>query len=106
MHTRLVSFGERGSERPGALVHDAVLPLGRVLADLGLEQTGSLRHALPLLGSLREGIDAALKRGDEFQVMRMKGWDTFLPTGPWLVTPDEAGDYGDIRIQSWINDEP
>lgn len=226
---RLVSFGPRGSERPGALVHDAVLPLGRVLADIGLEQTGSLRHALPLLGPLREGIDAALRRGDEliplsqtrlgppivdppnlfscganyfshlaehgtgakqmptlpvvfnkptsalsgptdpiirpiectqfdyeaelaivigqggrripadhaaqhiagymiandvsardlgegesrklnmaplFQIMRMKGWDTFLPTGPWLVTPDEAGDYGDIRIQAWVNDEP
>jgi 2-keto-4-pentenoate hydratase/2-oxohepta-3-ene-1,7-dioic acid hydratase in catechol pathway len=38
--------------------------------------------------------------------MRMKGWDTFLPTGPWLVTLDEAGGYEDIRIQTWVNDEP
>ena len=226
---RLVSFGPRGSELPGALVHDSVLPLGRVLADIGLERTGSLRSALPFLGLLSDGIDAALKRGDEliplaqtrlgppivdppnlfacganyfahmiehgadpqklptvpviflkpgsslsgptdpivrpiecaqfdyeaelavvigkggrrisadraaehiagymisndvsardlgegeskklnlaplFQVMRMKGWDTFFPTGPWLVTADEAGSYEDIRIQTWVNDEP
>src|SRR5882672_790987 len=62
---RLVSFGPRGSELPGALVHDSVLPLGRVLADIGLERTGSLRSALPFLGLLSDGIDAALKRGDE-----------------------------------------
>ena len=40
------------------------------------------------------------------QIMRAKGWDTFLPTGPWLVTADEAGSYQDIRIQTWVNDEP
>jgi len=225
---RLVSFGPRGSEAPGVLVDDFVLPLGRVLADIGLERTGSLRSALPFLGLLGEGIGAALQRGDElvpvtqtrlgppvvdppnifscganyfahlvehgvdpqrmptlpviflkpgsalsgpadpivrpiecaqfdyeaelaivigkggrritadraaehiagymiandvsardlgagesaklnmaplYQVMRMKGWDTFLPTGPWLVTADEAGSYEDIRIQTWVNDE-
>jgi len=37
--------------------------------------------------------------------MRHKGWDTFLPTGPWLVTTDEVGGYEDIRIQTWVNDE-
>jgi 2-keto-4-pentenoate hydratase/2-oxohepta-3-ene-1,7-dioic acid hydratase in catechol pathway len=226
---RLVSFGPRGSELPGAVIGDFVLPLGRVLADIGLERAGSLRSALPFLGLLGEGIDVALKRGDElipvartrlgppivdppnifccganyfghlieqgidpakmptlpviflkpasalsgpadpivrpvecvqfdyeaelaivigkggrrisadraaehiagymisndvsardlgegeskklnmaplFQVMRMKGWDTFLPTGPWLVTADEAGGYEDIRIQTWVNNEP
>ena len=40
------------------------------------------------------------------QIMRAKGWDTFLPTGPWLVTADEASSYQDIRIQTWVNDEP
>lgn len=62
---RLVSFGPRGSELPGAVVGDSVLPLGRVLADIGLERAGSLRSALPFLGLLGEGIDTALKRGDE-----------------------------------------
>jgi 2-keto-4-pentenoate hydratase/2-oxohepta-3-ene-1,7-dioic acid hydratase in catechol pathway len=40
-----------------------------------------------------------------FQLIRAKGWDTFQPTGPWLVTTDEIGSWEDIRIQTWINDE-
>ena len=226
---RLVSFGPRCSELPGVLVHDSVLPLGRVLSDLGLPPTGGVRAVLPFLGLLAGGIDSALARGDElipldrarlgppildppnlfvcganyfahlaeggmdpnrmptmpvmflkprsalsgptdpivrpletvqldyeaelavvigkggrripadradehiagyliandvtardlgegeskklnmaplFQLTRLKGWDTFLPTGPWLVTADEVGSYTDIRIQTWVNDEP
>jgi 2-keto-4-pentenoate hydratase/2-oxohepta-3-ene-1,7-dioic acid hydratase in catechol pathway len=226
---RLVSFGPRGSELPGVLVNDSVLPLAPLLTDLGLARTGTVRSVLPFLDLLGASIDAALKRGDEliplaetrlgpplvdppnifvcganyfshleeegmdpekmpklpvifqkpasalsgpadpivrpvecaqfdyeaelaivigkggrripaddaaghiagymitndlsardlgegeskrlnaaplFQLMRMKGWDTFLPTGPWLVTTDESGSYEDIRIQTWVNDEP
>ncbi len=29
-----------------------------------------------------------------------KGCDTFGPIGPWLVTPDEVGDIGDLRM--WL----
>jgi len=29
----------------------------------------------------------------------------FLPLGPWLVTPDEL-DAADVRLRSWVNDEP
>jgi 2-keto-4-pentenoate hydratase/2-oxohepta-3-ene-1,7-dioic acid hydratase in catechol pathway len=226
---RLVSFGPLGGELPGVLVNDSVLPLGRVLADLGLEQVEGIRGVLPFLSLLGDGIDSALGRGDEliplartrlgppivdppnlfvcganyfahlaeegvdpqrmptmpvmflkprsalsgpgdpivrplecaqldyeaeltivigkagrrisadrahehiagymiandvtardlgegeskslnmaplFQLTRLKGWDTFLPTGPWLVTADEVGSYEDIRIQTWVNDEP
>ncbi len=40
----------------------------------------------------------------EFQIERAgtwdkgKGCDTFGPTGPWLVTPDEVGDYDDLSM--------
>jgi 2-keto-4-pentenoate hydratase/2-oxohepta-3-ene-1,7-dioic acid hydratase in catechol pathway len=226
---RLVSFGPRGSELPGALINDQILPLPAVMAEIGLSRTGSVRNVLPFLGLLNEGVAAALARGDQtvpidqtrlgppivdppnlfncganyfshlseggldpaalptlpvifqkptsalsgpsdpivrprecaqfdyeaelaivigkggrripaeqaaehiagymitndvsardlglgeskklnmptlFQLMRAKGWDTFQPTGPWLLTMDEAGSYEDIRIQTWINDEP
>jgi 2-keto-4-pentenoate hydratase/2-oxohepta-3-ene-1,7-dioic acid hydratase in catechol pathway len=225
---RLVSYGLRGSEQPGALVGDSILPLPRVLSDLGLARNGTLRDVLPFLGRLDEAIGTAVDRGDElvpvagtrlgppiidppnlfvcganyfqhlaegpqamkafptlpvmflkprsalagptdpivrpveceqfdyeaeltivigkggrripaeraaehiagymiandvsardlgegeskkfnmpvlYQLMRHKGWDTFLPTGPWLVTADEAGSYEDIRIQTWVNDD-
>jgi 2-keto-4-pentenoate hydratase/2-oxohepta-3-ene-1,7-dioic acid hydratase in catechol pathway len=55
---------------------------------------------------LGEGESKKLNMAPLFQLTRLKGWDTFLPTGPWLVTADEAGSYEDIRIQTWVNDEP
>jgi 2-keto-4-pentenoate hydratase/2-oxohepta-3-ene-1,7-dioic acid hydratase in catechol pathway len=229
VHMRLVSFGARGSELPGVLIGDSILPLARVMTDLGLARTGTIRSLLLFLGRLDEAIATALDRGDEmvpvaqtrlgppivdppnlfvcganyfshlaegvqgmksfptlpviflkpqsalsgpgdpivrpveceqfdyeaeltivigkggrripadragehiagymiandvsardlgegeskkfnvpvlYQLMRHKGWDTFLPTGPWLVTTDEAGGYEDIRIQTWVNDDP
>lgn len=42
----------------------------------------------------------------EFQIERAgtwdkgKGCDTFGPTGPWLVTPDEVGDYDNLAM--WL----
>jgi 2-keto-4-pentenoate hydratase/2-oxohepta-3-ene-1,7-dioic acid hydratase in catechol pathway len=54
---------------------------------------------------LGEGESRKLNAAALFQLMRAKGWDTFQPTGPWLVTLDEAGSYEDIRIQTWVNDE-
>ena len=40
---------------------------------------------------LMEGESRKLNSPILLQIMRAKGWDTFLPTGPWLVTADEAG---------------
>jgi 2,4-diketo-3-deoxy-L-fuconate hydrolase len=43
----------------------------------------------------------------EYQIERAgtwdkgKGCDTFGPTGPWLVTPDEVGDYNDLAM--WLD---
>lgn len=39
------------------------------------------------------------------QVLRGKGYDTFCPTGPWLVTPDEFTDPAGARLRLWVNDE-
>lgn len=34
-----------------------------------------------------------------------KGMDGFCPMGPWLVTPDEAGEPWDWELRCWLNDE-
>lgn len=34
-----------------------------------------------------------------------KNFDGFAPTGPWLVTADEAGDIRKMRVQTWVNGE-
>ncbi len=39
------------------------------------------------------------------QFVRAKSLDTFCPMGPWLVTPDEAGDPQRLRVRSLVNGE-
>ncbi|WP_102109756.1 fumarylacetoacetate hydrolase family protein [Oceaniglobus roseus] len=45
----------------------------------------------------------------EFQIERAGQWtkgksaDTFGPVGPWLVTPDAAGDPQDMALRAWVN---
>lgn len=37
--------------------------------------------------------------------LRGKGWDTFGPLGPYLVTPDEIRDPHDLRLTAHVNGE-
>ena len=49
-------------------------------------------------------IDAVI-RGKEERVTR-KGFDTFCPVGPWIVTEDEIGDGAhNLRGRLWVNGE-
>lgn len=49
-------------------------------------------------------IDAVI-RGNEERVTR-KGFDTFCPVGPWIVTEDEIGDaVTNLRGRLWVNGE-
>ena len=43
-----------------------------------------------------------LQFGDP-QWTRGKSLRTFCPMGPWLVTPDEVGDVGDLRVRCSVN---
>ncbi|MFC5502618.1 fumarylacetoacetate hydrolase family protein [Lysinimonas soli] len=41
----------------------------------------------------------------QLQIVRGKGFPTFCPTGPWLVTADEVPEPGRLKLQLWVNDE-
>jgi 2-keto-4-pentenoate hydratase/2-oxohepta-3-ene-1,7-dioic acid hydratase in catechol pathway len=41
----------------------------------------------------------------EPQWTRAKGADTFCPYGPWVTTPDEVPDPGNLRLRTWVNGE-
>jgi 2,4-didehydro-3-deoxy-L-rhamnonate hydrolase len=43
------------------------------------------------------------ERGSQWS--KGKGHDTFCPTGPWLVTPDEVGDPQDLDMRLDVNGE-
>jgi len=54
----------------------------------------------------RDPIDGKIKklptRGLHF---RGKNRDTFAPLGPWIVTKDELGDIGNLRMRSYYDNE-
>ncbi len=37
--------------------------------------------------------------------VKAKGFDTFCPCGPYVVTPEEAGDVSNLRIRTYVNGE-
>lgn len=43
---------------------------------------------------------------EDRQWLRAKGSDGFAPMGPGVVTADELGDPGDVRLRSFVNGEP
>ncbi len=39
------------------------------------------------------------------QWTRGKSFDTFAPTGPWVVTADQLPDTSNLRVHTWVNGE-
>ncbi len=70
-------------------------PASRVAEDRALEYVAGYMV-------LNDVTDRAAQRADG-QWFRGKSPDTFCPIGPWLATPDEVGDPGNLRIESRVN---
>jgi 2-keto-4-pentenoate hydratase/2-oxohepta-3-ene-1,7-dioic acid hydratase in catechol pathway len=55
--------------------------------------------------------DRAVMMGDGLEIglymqpTRGKGYDTFCPIGPWLLTRDEVDEPGALRLRLWVNGE-
>ncbi|TGG95053.1 FAA hydrolase family protein [Natronospirillum operosum] len=64
----------------------------------------SLENALEYVAGYFIGLDITI-RGTEDRSYR-KSLDTFTVLGPWLVTADEFGDPGNIRLSISVNGEP
>jgi len=61
----------------------------------------AVADALAAVAGYCIGVDFTL-RGDEDRGLR-KSLDGYTTLGPWLTTPDEAGDIGDLRISLAVN---
>lgn len=53
--------------------------------------------------------DVQLAEGEDNPFYRThylgKSFNSFCPTGPWLVTSDELGDPSDLTLRTWVNGE-
>lgn len=63
----------------------------------------SAADAVDHIGGYTMLLDMTMRGGEDRSTR--KSFDTFTPVGPWLVTPDEAGDAADMRLQTWVGGE-
>ena len=75
-----------------------------------LDYEGELRVAIGAGGriagyAIADDVSARDLQKREPQWARAKGADGFCPYGPWITTPDELPDAGDLRLRTWVNGE-
>jgi 2-keto-4-pentenoate hydratase/2-oxohepta-3-ene-1,7-dioic acid hydratase in catechol pathway len=101
------------------LGHDAPIPAWPITAELDYEGElavviGRGGRAIPEAAALDHVFGYAimndvtardLQRRDR-QWTRAKGLDGFGPLGPFVTTRDEVPDPQDLRVRTWVNDEP
>lgn len=64
-------------------------------------------RAMEIVGGYMTGCDYSVRdwqRATQTMIMG-KGFDTHGPVGPWITSPDEAGDVSSMRLRCWVNDE-
>jgi 2-keto-4-pentenoate hydratase/2-oxohepta-3-ene-1,7-dioic acid hydratase in catechol pathway len=64
-------------------------------------------RAHEIIGGYMTGCDYSVRdwqRATQTMIMG-KGFDTHGPVGPWITTPDEAGDLSDMKLRCWVNGE-
>lgn len=92
---------------PGATSTDYEVELGVVLGDTLRDEHDHGRALAAVAGYvLTQDVsdrDLQLHHGGTWT--KGKSADTFCPVGPWLVTPDELGDPGSVRLRLSVNGE-
>lgn len=61
----------------------------------------SASEALDFIAGYTILLDMTMRGGEDRSTR--KSFDTFTPVGPYLVTPDEAGDSSTMRLRTWVN---
>jgi 2-keto-4-pentenoate hydratase/2-oxohepta-3-ene-1,7-dioic acid hydratase in catechol pathway len=64
-------------------------------------------RAHEIIGGYMTGCDYSVRdwqRATPTMIMG-KGFDTHAPVGPWITTPDEAGDVANMALKCWVNGE-
>lgn len=57
------------------------------------------------IGAFTVANDMTLRERLLKSVVFGKSFDTHMPLGPWLVTPDEVGDPHNLAVSTWVNGE-
>lgn len=92
---------------PGSTRTDWEIELGVVIGRTARHLPGPAAAAAHIAGYCV--VNDVSERSHQFdrggQWTKGKSADSFTPVGPWLVTPDEAGDVGDLAMRLRVNGE-
>src|SRR3569623_1956872 len=98
---KLLRVGARGAEKPAILVADASLrALSGITRDVAANEARNYVAGYCGVNDVSER-EFQLERGGQWD--KGKGCDTFGPIGPWLVSPDEAGDLANLDLWCDVN---
>lgn len=86
-------YTDRRFDQEGELA----LVIGRSASHVRIED------ALDYVAGYTMLLDMTMRGGEDRSTR--KSFDTFTPVGPYLVTPDEAGDLAKMRLRTWVNEE-
>lgn len=64
-------------------------------------------RAMEVVGGFTCGCDYSVRDWQKASptMMMGKGFDTHAPIGPWIVTPDEIGDYRELGLRCYVDGE-
>jgi 2-keto-4-pentenoate hydratase/2-oxohepta-3-ene-1,7-dioic acid hydratase in catechol pathway len=79
--------------------------IGKRAKDLSRDQALDAIFGYTIMLDMTARNEASVQRGLTGSRNVRKGYDTFAPTGPWIVTRDEVPDPQDLRLQLWVNGE-
>lgn len=106
---------DRVIKRPQGFQVDYEVELGVVIGQTcrNVARTEALDHVFGYtlfndVGSraVQFGVDPFAGDKHWYQADLGKNFDTFMPMGPVIVTPDELLDLSQARIRAWVNGEP
>lgn len=78
---------------------ELALVIGREAKDVSVEEASDYIAGYMALND----VSARKAQKEDGQWFRAKSFDTFAPCGPWIVTPDEIGDPGNLHVSQRLN---
>lgn len=103
--TTLIGHGQAIELPPESQEVDFEAELVVVVGKRGrrLKESEALRHVAGFMVGHDVSARDWQKKKDGKQWLCGKSFDTFAPTGPWLVTADEVADAHSLGIRLWLN---
>ena len=105
-HTAIIGPGDKIVKRPFVRELDYEGELAVVIGQTAKDVAESEAMNYVFGYTILNDVSARDFQFKDKQWTRGKGFDTFAPTGPCIVTRDQIRDPQNLSIRTWVNDDP